>query len=297
MNAKPLIVVAGGNGQLGQLIVTHLLKRHAAVMVLVRSSSATEASTILADRPVEIREVDYRNPLSLVAACLDADCIVSALSGLREVIIEAQTQLLNAAIEARVKRFIPSDFCIDYRPLKRGENRNLDLRREFSKILDASNIKPTSILNGMFTDLLAGQAPVVLHKQSRIFFWGNPDQKMDFTSMKNTAEFTAMAALDNSAPRWLLIAGEEASMRDIQKIATRVNGKQFKFLRPGGLTLFKGVIKLTKLFAPGKNETFPVWQGMQYLYDMLSGVPKFNHLDNDRYTISHWTKIEEIISK
>ena len=44
--------------------------------------------------------------------------------------------LLDAAVEARVPRFIPSDYCIDYTKLTRGNNRNLAVRREFQHRLD-----------------------------------------------------------------------------------------------------------------------------------------------------------------
>ncbi len=39
--------------------------------------------------------------------------MVFALSGLRDVIVETQATLLDAAIKARVLRFMPSDFSID----------------------------------------------------------------------------------------------------------------------------------------------------------------------------------------
>ena len=54
-------------------------------------------------------------------------------------------------------------------------------------------------------------------------------------------------------------------MRDLQKVASDVTGEQFKLFRPGGLTPFKILIKVTKTFAPDKTEPFPAWQGMQYL--------------------------------
>lgn len=296
MERRQKILVAGGTGHLGQLIVKYLLALGATPKVLTRTSRADEAIRTFRDQRVEIVEADYDNPLSLVDACMGVTCVVSALSGLGDVIVDAQTKLLRAAIEAKVSRFIPSDFCIDYRPLKPGSNRNLDYRREFSKILDSSKIKTTSILNGMFMDLLVDQAPVILKKQKRIFFWGNPDQEMDFTTMDNTAEYTAYAALDDDAPRWLLIAGETASMRDLQGIASNVWREKFKLFRPGGLKAFKILIQVTKTFAPGKHETFPAWQGMQYLYDMLSGLPKFNHLHNNRYKKIRWTKISEVVA-
>jgi nucleoside-diphosphate-sugar epimerase len=289
------IVVAGGTGELGRRICHYLLRNGADVHVLTRSGSDQKRSGLLKD--VTVHEVSYDDHDSLTAICHGSQCIVSALSGLREVIIDTQSKLVEAGLRANVQRFIPSDFCIDYRPLAHGQNRNLDLRREFSTFVESTPIKATSILNGMFTDLLNGQAPVILIKQKRIFFWGNRDQKMDFTSIDNTAEFTAHAALDDTSPRWLSIAGQEASMRDLQTAATHVYKHAFKFLRPGGLRTFQMVINLTKTFAPSKDEIFPAWQGMQYLHDMLTGLPKHDRLDNNRYPAIKWQPIESVLTK
>jgi uncharacterized protein YbjT (DUF2867 family) len=286
------IVVAGGTGTLGALICKFLIAKGAHVHVLARKGSHRLTKDI-----GTIHIVEYDNVGRVAAACEGAGCIVSAVSGLRDVIIEAQSKLLEAALVAGVPRIIPSDYCIDYAGLRHGDNRNLDLRREFATLLEGSKIQATSILNGMFTDLLSGQAPVILQKYKRIFFWGDPDQKMDFTTIKNTAQFTAAAALDNSSPRLLRIAGEEASMRDIKDIASSTFKQDYKFLRPGGLSLFRALIAVTKTLSPGQKETFPAWQGMQYLHDMLSGIPKHASLDNSRYDGIAWEDISSVLKR
>lgn len=296
-NSDKLIVVAGATGDLGGKIVRHLINRNARVKALIRRDSSSKTVQNLIAQGAEIVEVDYRDIAQLSKACEGAFCVVSALSGLGNVIIDTQTTLLQASLKAGVKKFIPSDFCIDYRKLNPGSNRNLDFRREFAATLSNAPTAATSVLNGMFTDLLTGHAPVILFDNKRIFFWGNADQLMNFTTIDNTAAYTACAALDINAPRWLRIAGETASMRDLKNIASEMTGKQFKFFRPGGLGAFRVVIKLTKFFAPGKEEVFPAWQGMQYLHDMLSGLPKFDSLDNDRYVGLQWTKIKDVLSK
>jgi len=75
------------------------------------------------------------------------------------VIVETQTVLLDAAIQADVPRFIPSDYSIDFTKFPPGENRNLDLRRDFHKRLDKTSISATTIFNGAFADMLTGQMP------------------------------------------------------------------------------------------------------------------------------------------
>jgi nucleoside-diphosphate-sugar epimerase len=215
---------------------------------------------------------------------------------LRPVIVDAQTHLLDAAVAAGVPRFIPSDFSIDFTKLPAGSNRNLDLRREFGRHLDRVPIQATSILNGMFMDLLTGQAPMVLFKLKRILYWGSADQPLDFTTIANTAEYTAAAALDPTTPRYLRVAGEVATVRDLQAAATTVTGQPFRRLRAGGLWVLKLMIKITRRLVPAPKEVFPPWQGMQYLHNMFTGLPKFDVLDNERYPDIKCTKVREVLA-
>ncbi|GAB3700643.1 hypothetical protein GCM10027592_27820 [Spirosoma flavus] len=294
--AQHTVILAGATGNLGQHIAQSLRRRGANVTALVRQGSNRETISKLRQQGVSIIDVDFSNVASLTKACQGGTCLVSALSGLRDVLVEGQTRLLQAAIGAGVPRFIPSDYCIDYRPLPKGENRNLDLRRTFNELLDKAPIAATSILNGMFTDLLTGQAPVVLFKLNRVMYWGSADQLMDFTTIQNTAEFTAAAALDPSAPRYLRIAGEVASIRDLQEAAQKATGEKFSLLRLGGLGVLNTMIKMMRTVSPQPNEVFPPWQGMQYLRDMLSGAAKLDSLDNNRYPDIEWTPIWAVLA-
>ncbi len=290
-----MIVVAGATGALGKGVVKYLAKQKAEVKALVRFHSDVNAISLLRDWGAIIAPVDEQNTSSLVKELKGATCVVSAVSGLHEVIVGFQTRLMEAASEAGVPKFIPSDYCIDYTKLPSGNNRNLDYRKEFKEIIDKSTLKTTSVLNGMFTDLLLDKAPVILPAISRVLCWGNPDQKMDFTTMEDTAKYTSFVALEERTPRFLKVAGSVASSRDLAATASEVYSKEFKILRPGGLKAFQKLIGVTKFFSPASGEVFPAWQGMQYLYDMLSGAPKLDKLDNDRYGIIDWTSVKEVL--
>ena len=294
--SSPKIIIAGATGHLGGLIANCLLQGGVRVTALVRRGTAPVQAAALKERGADVIEVDYGNEAGLARACEGGSCVVSALSGLREVIVNAQTALLNAAVKAGVPRFIPSDFSIDYTKLPAGSNRNLDLRREFSERLNKAPIKATSILNGMFADLLTGQAPVVLSGLKRVVYWGNADQPMDFTTIADTAAFTAAAALDPSTPRFLRIAGEVASARDLKRIAGEAKGHDFNLFRAGGLGRLQSIIKITRFLFPAKKEVFPAWQGMQYMHNMFTGLPKLTPLDNDRYPNLRWTALKTVLA-
>ena len=148
------ILVAGGTGNLGHRIIRALLQRGASVRAIVRAESDPAKVARLASLGAEIVPVDMTDGAALTRACVGMATVVSAVAGLREVIVEGQSALLAAAVAAGVPRFIPSDFSSDYTQQAAGENRNFDLRREFRARLDQAPIAATSILNGAFAELL-----------------------------------------------------------------------------------------------------------------------------------------------
>jgi nucleoside-diphosphate-sugar epimerase len=291
-----IIVVAGATGNLGGRIVKALRERGAGVRALVRPGTARDRLEKLEKLGVTIASVDLSRASSeLTQACSGASCVVSALQGLRDVIVDAQTVLLDAAIKAGVARFIPSDYSIDFTKYPPGGNRNLDLRHEFHQRLDQASIAATTIFNGAFAELLTGQMPLILFKRKRILYWGNADQRMDFTTMDDTAAFTASAALDPSAPRFLRIAGDQLSARELAAVAGEVTGQRFRLFRAGSLGLLGMIIKIARTVAPAEKNLYPAWQGMQYMRNMFDGRAKLEPLDNDRYPGIRWTTARDVL--
>ena len=292
----PTIVVAGATGNLGGRIARRLLEQGAGVRALVRHGTAGERIQPLQHLGAAIAIVDLSNASEVIPACSGAFCVVSALQGLRDVIVDAQTVLLDAAIRAGVPRFIPSDYSIDFTRFPPGENRNLDLRRDFHGRLDKAPISATTIYNGAFADMLTGQMPLILFKLKRVLYWGDADQRMDFTTMDDTARFTATAALDPPTPRFLRIAGDQLSARELTALVSEMTGKRFRLFRAGGLGTLGTLIKVMRTVAPGEKELYPAWQGMQYMRNMFDGRAKLEPLDNDRYPSMRWTTARDVLS-
>jgi len=67
-------------------------------------------------------EGDLMKPETLLGTCAEVDVIVSAV-GNNEVTVPAQKNLIDAAKHEGVKRFIPSDYLVDYRKLFLGRQR------------------------------------------------------------------------------------------------------------------------------------------------------------------------------
>ncbi len=296
MNGDSVVVVAGATGNLGGRVARALLERGAVVRALVRRGTPPDRLERLQGLGVTIAAVDLSSASEVTPACSGASCVVSALAGLRDVIVETQTTLLEGAIGAGVQRFIPSDYSIDFTKVPPGENRNLDLRREFHKRLDATSISATTIFTGAFADMLTGRMPLILFKLNRVLYWGDAGQRMDFTTIDDAAAFTASAALDPNAPRFLRIAGDQLSARELAEVVSEVTGRKFRLLRAGGLGTLGALIKIARAVAPGQNELYPAWQGMQYMRNMFDGRAKLDPLDNDRYPGIRWTSVRDVLS-
>ena len=292
-----IVAVAGANGDLGRRIAKALVARGATVLALVRPNLAAEERVRIEAMGTRLAPADPTDVRALAAACAGAVCVVSALSGLRPVIIDRQSMLLDAAVAAGVPRFIPSDFSEDFTRTPPGGNRNLDLRREFMARADQAPLQVTSILNGAFMDMLGVEMPLIQKRIRRVIYWRSADQPLDFTTKDDVAAYTAAAALDEAAPRILRIAGDTVTVREIARTLTGLANTSYKPIGAGGIGVLGAMIRLTRLLAPQRDATFPTWQGMQYMRDMFSGGGKLHPLDNHRYPDVHWTRIAEHLSR
>jgi len=294
--AQRTIALAGATGDLGGRVLSALVRRGVDVRALVRNGTPVAAQDAVRARGGTPVPVDFADHAALSDALAGAECVVSVLNGLEPVILDLQGRLLDAAVAAGVPRFIPSDFSLDFTKTRPGDNRNMDLRRRFMARVDAAPIRATSILNGAFADLLTGEAPIVLLRFRRILYWGDADQPLDFTTKDDVADYTADVALDADAPRFLRIAGDVVSPRDLAVLMTRLDGRRWKPFRAGGLGRLSTLIRVARALSPQTDAPFPAWQGMQYVRDMSSGRGKLFPLDNARYGKTDWTRAEAVLA-
>jgi len=288
-----MVVVAGAAGDLGSRITRHLVQHGASVRAVVRRDAGEADRELIRTLGADVADADVANVESVKQACQGATCVVSALSGLREVILDRQSVLIDAAAQASVPRFISSDFSSDYTKTSPGHNRNFDLRREFMGRADRAPITTTSIMNGAFMDMLGAEMPIIQPAIRSVLYWGSPDQPLDFTTREDTAAYTAMAALDGTAPRRLRIAGDVVSARDIAAVMTRLSQRTYRAVWVGNVAALAVMSRVAKMLAPQPTAVFPAWQGMQYMRDMFRNAAKLDPLDNDRYPELRFTSLSD----
>lgn len=300
--AEPLVAIAGATGQLGEATALALRKRDVATKALVRPGTAAERTAKLREAGVVVVEVDLGDVAAVTRELAGVTCVVSTLQGLRDVLHDVQGGLLDAAVAAGVRRFIPSDFSLDFTKTAPGGNRNSDVRREFHARLDAaaaagssSSIECTSIMCGGFMDMMGGPNGPINDSWHRVIHLGSADQLVDITTVHDIAAFTAAVAVDpRPTPRKLCVAGDVISAKGMAEVATRVRGATYSTLSIASVGFMRWVISFLRLFG-GENNIFPVWQMLQYMADSFSGEAKIDSLDNDRYPDIKYTTLEEFL--
>ncbi|MBV8865099.1 MAG: NmrA family NAD(P)-binding protein [Acidobacteriaceae bacterium] len=289
------VAVAGATGNLGLRIVRALAKTDALIIALARTGTAEEKLTALRTAGAQVEAVDFGNKEETASMLDGVRCVVSTLQGLADVILQTQSRLLEAVVEASVPRFIPSDFATDFRQLPAGENRNFDLRRKFHETLDPAPVRATSIFNGAFAEILAYGTPLLDLKEKSVGYWEDAEWRIDFTTMDDTAAYTAAVAMDESTPPALHISSFSVSPQDIAATAEKVLGTSFTLKRMGSLEDLRSQNKRERAAHPeGERDLYASWQQGQYLQSMFSTHhPKS---DNDRYPGLSWTSLEQVLT-
>src|ERR1700751_3563078 len=88
MGERPIIVVAGAAGDLGSRIAKALIARGAAVRTTIRREDPQDKKAKLSALGVDLVTANPECIGEMSSACADAKCVVSALNGVRDVIIE-----------------------------------------------------------------------------------------------------------------------------------------------------------------------------------------------------------------
>ncbi|MEH0110916.1 NmrA family NAD(P)-binding protein [Tersicoccus sp. MR15.9] len=280
------VAVAGAAGDLGGRIVRALLDRGATVRMLVDAGADPARTAESVRLGATTVPVTWAEPASVTAALDGVDAVVSAWNGLRDVIVDRQSVLVDAAVEAGVRRFVPSDYCLDWTRTHRGDNRNIDLRREFAGRADRASIATTSVLVGAFTDLLTGPMPVLQPRLRRVLYWVDADQPLDFTTRDDTAAVTAEVALHpGDQPRFVRFVGDSVTARDLARISGEIAGVPYRLSSAGGVRTLSAMIVAAQRVDRASDAVFPAWQGMQYLRDMFTGRGTLQHRDNAEFPI------------
>ncbi|KAI1138617.1 putative oxidoreductase CipA-like protein [Hypoxylon sp. FL0543] len=184
MSSISKVAVAGASGNVGPVIVNQLLQDGFKVTVLARKGSSHSFPP-----SVTVTEVDYDSPDTLDKALEGQDAVVSALG---YAVLPKQIPLIQAAIKAGVKRFIPSEFGGD------AENEKTALLPPFQpkkatadflkKEAAAGNITYTLVSTGPFLDMGLKIGLFADLKDKSIRLWDGGDRPFSSTTLASVAK-------------------------------------------------------------------------------------------------------------
>ncbi|MBA3923101.1 MAG: NmrA family NAD(P)-binding protein [Nostocaceae cyanobacterium] len=298
MTTKLTVLVAGSTGMLGSKIVSALLdKGNLDVRAMVRSLNDTNPKNrqkidAMKAKGATIVEGDVMQPETLPLLCAGVDVVVSAI-GNNEVTVPGQKNLIDAAKQQGVKRLIPSDYSADYRKLDYGDNDNLDKRKEVLEYLQQSGLEYTLVLNGAFMDSIAYMPLFDLEHQT-FQYWGDGEMPMNFTTTDDTAKYVAEAVSDSSLVNTALeVAGDTLTEKQLKAAYEEATGTQLTEKRLGSIAEFQAWIATKKASASSLEE----YVYHQYIYAMVSGKGKLDHIENDRYPQIKPMTVKQFLSK
>lgn len=286
MAEKPIVLVVGSTGMLGTKIISALLdKGTTEVKAMVRSINDSDEENqkkieAMKAQGATIVEGDLMKPETLLAICQGVDVVISSV-GNNEVTVPGQKNLIDAAKQQGVKRFIPSDYSVDYRKLDYGDNDNLDKRKEVFEYLQQSGLEYTLILNGAFMDNVGTPyMPQFDFDNGNFQYWGDGETPLDFTTTDDTAKYVAEAVTDPGLANTALeVAGEVLTMKQLLAAYEEATGKKLQEKRLGSVEELKAWIEQKKPSAKSPVEYVP----QQYEYTMVSSKAKLDNIQNSRY--------------
>jgi nucleoside-diphosphate-sugar epimerase len=277
------IFLAGATGMLGSKIAQDLRRHGALVRALVRPETGRgDTARALASQGVEIVEGSVLDPVERLARAVEGtEVIISAVQGGDEVVTQGQVNLLRAAEQAGVPRMIPSDFAIDLFRLDYGDNVFLDHRKKADEAFGGSPVRATSVLVGAFLEVMTAPFIEMIDWDRGTFsYWGDGDQPCDFTTVADTAAYTAAVALDpGTAGRPVRVAGDVLTMKEFHAAVERGSGHRLEHRNLGGVDDLAAEIQRRK----GVSASPAGYVALQYVWAMVSGKAKLDPLDNARY--------------
>lgn len=310
MSDQTTVLLVGVTGMLGSQIAEALLNQGNAmapsahprvnVKALTRAGETDPTKQqrldALTKKGLQAIAGDLLEPDSLPNACQCVDVIISAVQGNETVMIQGQQNLIKAAESAGVPRMIPSDFAVDISKLDYGDNFNLDLRKKADEAFQGSAVQPTSVFNGAFIDVMIQPffKALVDWDAGTFTYWGDGNQPCDFTTVADTALYTATAATDRTLTgRPLRIAGDVLTMKQFHRALEAGSGRKLEARSLGSVDDLKAEIDRRKQTASNPWD----WIALQYVWCMVSGKGKLEPIDNDRYPHIHPVSVQKFVSQ
>lgn len=230
--------IAGGATRVGLHIIEAILNTKKHKVILLSRSNQPD----LTNRGVDVRIVDYGSTKQLKEALAGAHTVISCISPYGTDSISAELNLLQGAKEARVSRFVPSEWVADCHDI-------VDLYAKKETVWQAvksSGLEYTRFTNGLWMNVWGpgcirdekealagyeGPAFAIDLRAGTATFPGDGSQKVVLTTIQDIGRFVA-ASLE--LPKWQpesRIVGDKLSFIDVADLVKTICGRDLRVTR------------------------------------------------------------------
>ncbi|KAK2810329.1 hypothetical protein FQN50_003060 [Emmonsiellopsis sp. PD_5] len=235
------IAIAGGSGQVAREVIDALLRSKTKHEITILSRKRSPSTNNNANENLTWRTVDYHDKSSLAAALRGTHTLLSFVQLLSDPGQMAQRNLIDAAVQAGVRRFAPSEWgskgTTDM-PWWDGKERIREYLKEVNK--DEEILEYTLFQPGLFLNYLAFPHQTATHLQPlqtvfdvenrrAILVHGHEDAVMTLTTVADLAG-VVVRAVEYEEGRWPVeggVVGNRVRMREVVEVAERVRGAPF----------------------------------------------------------------------
>jgi len=195
MNKKRVTVI-GATGQIGTPLTKNLLVEGHHVRILTRSRGSGNEKTLAeyVKQGAEIKVCPEMGAVADVASALEgSDTLIACVPGSKQIIEEFEPVWLDAAVQAGLERFVPTEFGTHSRAIEFGDGVLFDYKKRLHDKIFESDIGWTYFYNGGIFDYFLPN----LRFFDEITTFGNLDLPIYTHDIEDIGRLAALALTDN----------------------------------------------------------------------------------------------------
>ncbi|PCD38704.1 hypothetical protein AU210_007169 [Fusarium oxysporum f. sp. radicis-cucumerinum] len=228
--------IAGITGKLARNVAANLLKRPDVSIRGFCRDPTKLPSSILSSPRVHITKGEFTDIAALKSFAKTSDVVICCYLGDNTLMTEGQKLLIDACEAEGVRRYLPSDYSLDFTKLEYGQLPAKDPMKHVKDYLDTKTVRGVHVLIGVFMETFWSHFLGVWNADTAtLSYWGTGDESWEATTYANASEFVAAVALDEDAVGIQKFLGDRKSIRQIAETMESVYGKKPELKNLGSL--------------------------------------------------------------
>ncbi|MCJ1416734.1 hypothetical protein MMC32_003072 [Xylographa parallela] len=232
------IAIAGGSGNVAQEIIDVLVaaKKHEILLLTRKDAPAHSGAPGL-----EWVKADYGDPKQLAQILQGVHTVLSFIATVEDPASTVQKNLIDAAVQAGVKRFAPSEWStsglehLSWYAYKAETRRCLKELNKNKKVLEYTLFQPGLFLNYLTSPYKSSkhvhvmETPFDFHARRALVLDGGDDDPITFTTVQDVAHVVARAIdFEGEWPVVSGIRGADISVGKLIALGEKIRGKSFE---------------------------------------------------------------------